>query len=114
LAEVRFQLDEHMNPAVAAGLRRVRIDVITTVEAGLLGAPDTVQLAHAHAAGRVMVTQDRDYLRLSQEGAEHSGIAYCAQGSRTIGEIIAGLIRLHQTIDAEQMRGRVHFIPRAS
>ena len=30
-----FHLDEHMHPAIAAGLRRRGIDVTTTFEAGL-------------------------------------------------------------------------------
>jgi hypothetical protein len=102
-----------MDFAVARGLRRAAIDVITTAEAGLLGAPDTVQLAHAHAAGRVMVTQDRDFLRFNRQGIAHSGIAYCAQGSRTIGEIIAGLIQIHRMLDADQMIGQLQYIPRA-
>jgi predicted nuclease of predicted toxin-antitoxin system len=64
LDEVKYQLDEHMDNAIARALRRAEIDVVTTSEAGLLSTPDTVQLAHAHASGRVMVTQDQDYLRL--------------------------------------------------
>jgi hypothetical protein len=38
--EVRFHLDEHVPPAIAEGLRRRRIDVTTTADAGLRGADD--------------------------------------------------------------------------
>ena len=64
---VRFQLDEHVSPAIARALRRRGIDAITAREADLLGAPDAEPLAHAHAQGRVMVTQDDDFLSLHHE-----------------------------------------------
>lgn len=35
---IRFHLDEHIDPAVADGLRRRHIEVTTAAEAGLLGA----------------------------------------------------------------------------
>ena len=113
MAEVRYQFDEHMDTAIANALRRAGIDVLTTVEAGLLGAPDIVQLTYAHGAGRVMVTLDQDHLRLSRQGIAHSGIVYYAHGSRTIGDVIAGLTLVHQTLDAGQMVGRVQFLPRS-
>jgi len=37
---IRFLLDEHIPASLAAGLRRRKIDVTTTAEAGLIGAED--------------------------------------------------------------------------
>lgn len=51
-----FALDEHIAPAVAAGLRRRGVDVTTSQETELLGASDERQLAHATTHGRVFVT----------------------------------------------------------
>lgn len=110
MARVRYQFDEHVSHAIADALRRDGIDVITTTDAGLLGMPDSVQLAHAHQDGRVLFTEDRDFLRLNSRGVEHSGIVYCKQGSRTIGLIVASLTRLWREVDAEAMIGRVQFI----
>lgn len=42
---MRFHLDEHVAHAIAHGLRRRGIDVTTTVETGLLSAPDDDHLA---------------------------------------------------------------------
>jgi hypothetical protein len=89
---IRFHLDEDTDPAIAAGLRHHDIDVTTSQEIRLLGAVDPVQLAHAHAERRVLVTHDSDHLVLSAQGLEHSGIAYCHQKKRSLGEIIAGLV----------------------
>ena len=66
--EIRYHLDEHVDPAVAKGLRQRGVDVTTTVEAGLAGASDDGQLAFAAADGRVFVTRDRHFLVLHGEG----------------------------------------------
>jgi predicted nuclease of predicted toxin-antitoxin system len=103
LAKVKFQLDEHMAHAIARELRNLGIDIVTTTDAGLRGTQDTVQLAHANATGRVIVTEDSDFLGFHGEGREHAGIAYCQQGSRSIGEIITGLLLIYETYEAEEM-----------
>jgi Domain of unknown function (DUF5615) len=60
---LRFHLDEHIDPAIADGLRRRGIDVTTTARAGLRGARDKDHVEFARAQGRVVVTQDPDFLR---------------------------------------------------
>lgn len=74
---VKFHTDEHVSDAVAQGLQRRGIDVTTTAQAGLLGAPDHLQLAYALREGRVMVSHDADMLRLAAAGTPHAGVAYC-------------------------------------
>jgi predicted nuclease of predicted toxin-antitoxin system len=76
---------------LARDLRQRGVDVLTVVEAGLLGAADEEHLARALAEERVIFTQDDDFLRLHAAGAEHAGIA-CAAQQTPVGEIIRGLI----------------------
>jgi hypothetical protein len=45
----------------------------------LIGASDKEHLDFAASSGRVMGTQDDDFLRLPTEGIAHAGIAYCRQ-----------------------------------
>jgi predicted nuclease of predicted toxin-antitoxin system len=71
---ITFHLDEHVDPAMAAALRRHGIDVTTTIEAGLRGADDQTQLGFATSHGRVLVTHDSDFLRLAKTDTAHSGI----------------------------------------
>jgi predicted nuclease of predicted toxin-antitoxin system len=89
---IRYPLDEHYATALAEGLRRRGINVTTTVEAGLPGATDQEHIAFALREGRVIFTEDEDYLVLHASGIPHAGIAYCHQGTRTIGEILRGLV----------------------
>ena len=44
---IRFHLDEHMDPDIAAALRRHGIDATTAVEAGLRAASDDTQFGFA-------------------------------------------------------------------
>src|SRR5260370_24209825 len=99
---IKFYTDEHVGRAVIKGLRQRAADVLTVPEAGLLGATDEAHLARAHAEGRVLFTQDDDFLRLHATSVKHSGIVYAPQGT-SIGDIIRGLMLIHQVLDAEKM-----------
>jgi hypothetical protein len=92
-------LDEHVDPATAAGLRRRGIDVTTTVEARLVGHSDQSQADFVLREQRVIFTQDADYLRMNAAGWQHPGIAYCRQHSRSVGEIIRGLVLIWEVLD---------------
>jgi hypothetical protein len=107
---IRFHLDEHCDPAIAAGLRLHGVDVTTTAEAGLLRAEDEEHLAYAIRTSRVVFTQDRDFLRLNAFGLVHSGIAFCYQNSRSIGQIIAGLLLIWEVLEPEEMANHVEYL----
>lgn len=107
---LRYLVDEHVAKAVATGLWKRGIDVVTIAEVGRLGAEDEDLLAFAEEEGRVMVTQDRDFLRLAaQMSGDHPGVVYAPQG-RSIGELVRLLDLLAQVSDTEEMRGRVEYI----
>lgn len=107
---IRFHLDENCPNAIAEGLRRRGIDVTTAPETGLISATDEVQAAYALAEGRVIITQDRDFLRLNAAGEPHAGIAYCDKDTKSIGEMISGLLRIWEVLEPETMVGRVQFL----
>src|SRR5690242_6456158 len=95
---VSFYADEHVAKAVVRGLRERGVDVMTVIEAGLMGAADEEHLAHARSEGRVIFTQDDDFLRLHAAGMEHAGIAYAPQHT-PIGEVIRGLMLIYQVLE---------------
>lgn len=72
--EIKFHLDENVSNAIATGLRKRRIDVTTTPEQGLISVSDEVQLEFSLFQGRVIFTQDTDFLRLNQSNINHLGI----------------------------------------
>jgi predicted nuclease of predicted toxin-antitoxin system len=107
---IRYHLDETCNPAIAGGLRRRGVGVTTTPEAGLLRATDEAQAAYALAEGRVLFTQDRDFLRLHASGTPHLGIVYCDKDTLSIGEILSGLVLVWEVYDPEEMVGRIEYL----
>jgi hypothetical protein len=54
-------------------------------------------------------TQGDDFLRLHAAGAEHAGIVY-APVEMPIGEIIRGLMLIHELLDPEEMERHVEFM----
>ena len=107
--EIKFYADEHIPRAVVRGLRDRGCDVLTAQEAGLLGASDPEHVRRAASAGRVIVTQDADFLRLHAEGMPHDGIAFAAQGT-SVGKMIHALMLIRDILEPADMQGHVEFI----
>ena len=106
---VSFITDEHLPKAIAQGLRRRGVDVVTVAEAGMLGATDERLLQRARKEARVMVSQDEDFLRHHAAGIEHEGIVFVGQET-SVGEIIRGLMLVYQLLEREEMSGQIEYL----
>jgi len=73
------------------------------------GVSDEEQLSLAANQGRVVFTQDADFLRLHASGIDHSGIVYAHQQT-PIGEMMRGLMLVCQVLDANEMRNHIEFL----
>jgi predicted nuclease of predicted toxin-antitoxin system len=76
---VKFYVDQNLSPAIAAAGRDLGQDVTDWRTAGMAGASDAEQLAHAIDEGRCLVTLDQvDFLSLSaarrMTGEPHYGV----------------------------------------
>jgi uncharacterized protein with PIN domain len=109
MEQIKFYLDEHIHSAVAEGLRRRGVNVLTVQEAGNTGLSDREQLAIALSEERVMVTMDSDFLTLAVEGVSHAGIGY-ASPRRTIGELISALMLLYGVLTSGEMADHVEYL----
>jgi predicted nuclease of predicted toxin-antitoxin system len=109
VTEVRYYTDEQVSKAVIRGLRQRGVDVTSVPEANKLGATDEEHLAFALAEGRVIFTQDDDFLRLGAAKKVHPGIVYAPQHT-PVGQIIQGLMLIHDLLTAEEMIGNVEFL----
>ena len=108
MGKIRYYTDEHVSKAVVRALRRRGVDVLTTPEAGMLNARDEDHMTRARDEGRVIFTQDDDFLRLAA-GRVHAGIVYAAQAT-PLRAIISGLMLIHQVLDATEMANHVEFL----
>jgi uncharacterized protein with PIN domain len=106
---IKFYMDEHVPRAVTEGLRRRGVDVLTAQEAAMLEADDEQHVALALREGRVVVTQDADFLRLHAVGRPHSGLAYAPQHT-PIGTIVRSLMLIYDILSPQDMAGHVEFI----
>jgi hypothetical protein len=107
--QIRFYMDEHVPTAVTQGLRRRGVDVLTVQDAGLCSATDEEHLAFALSQGRVVFTQDADFLRLHVAGAHHAGIVYAPQQT-PVGAAIRGLMLVVEVLDPDDMIDHLEFV----
>jgi len=107
--KIRFFADEHVAPAVVAGLRRRDVQIQTVQETGLLGATDKALLDYALENNLVIFTQDVDFLRLHAEGIDHSGIVYASQHT-PVGVLVRGLMLIYQVLDGGEMKSHIEFL----
>lgn len=106
---IKFYLDEHVPKAVAEGLRRRGVDIVTVQERGLQAATDVQQLTQANQERRVLVTQDTDFLRLHAAGLPHQGIAYTPQQT-SISHMLRSLMLIHDLLTPGDMIRHVEFL----
>jgi uncharacterized protein with PIN domain len=109
MEQIEFYLDEHIHSAVAEGLRRRGVNVLTVQAAGRTGLSDREQLAFALSERRVMVTMDSDFLKLAVEGVAHAGIGY-ANPRTTIRELISTLMLLRDVLTPAEMVNHVEYL----
>src|SRR5215510_2746618 len=89
---VALYFDVHVRRAVTEGLRLREVDVLTAQEDGAATMDDSVLLDRAMALGRVVFTQDEDFLREAHRRQE-------------TGEAFAGVIYAHQ-LNIPRSRGQ--------
>lgn len=96
--------------AVAQGLRRRGIDVLTAQDADFCGRGDEEQLQKAIAEQRVLVSFEDDFLTLLADGRPHLGLAFCAASKYTVGDLIRVLTLAHEVLEPQEMRNHVEFL----
>lgn len=103
---VKFYLDESLSPEILKQLRLQGIDVIR----GPLRAQDLRHLRNATAMGRVVCTEDKDFVRLAAAGVEHAGVIRGRQKQHSIGDWVKFLQMVHAACTAEELRNMVMFL----
>lgn len=107
--ELRFHLDEQVNPRIAQGLQRRGIDVTTTVDAGLRTLDDDSQFAYVRRTGRILVTSDAGFVARHIAGEQHPGIVFYQPQSRSIGQMIAFLALVAEVMTPDDMKNRLEY-----
>lgn len=112
---VPLYMDHHVRRAVTSALRRRGVDVLTAGEDGAARLPDSSLLDRATALGRVLVTQDDDFLaegaHRQRSGISFAGVIYSHQMKMSIADYIRNLEIIALAGDPADLEGRVTYLP---
>jgi predicted nuclease of predicted toxin-antitoxin system len=105
---LRYYFDEHLKAPIAEQLLVRGIDVLTAQQARHAdqAISDSDQLAFAASVGRVMVTEDRDFIVLAHAQVPHAGIVMM-QRRLSIGEAVEYLELLAKVTEPDEVRDRL-------
>lgn len=105
---LRYFFDEHLDRAIAEQLVARGIDVLTAQGSGRAGKkiPDVEQLSFAALQNRVVVTEDRDFVRLASSQLPHAGIILL-QRSLSIGGYVEYLELMARITESEEIRNQL-------
>lgn len=109
---IRLYLDEDtMDRALVSALRARGVDVLTAHESDMIERKDDEHLVFATTKGRVLYSFNvGDYCRLSSDGRSHAGLVLAHQQRYSVGEQMRRLLRLMNTLSAEEMQNRIEFL----
>ncbi len=108
-------MDVHVPRALTDALRRRGLDVLASQDDGTTRTDDPDLLARASALGRLLFTQDQDFLRHAAEwqrrGRPFAGLVYAAQQCASLGVLAADLELLLSCSIPDDVRDRVTYLP---
>ncbi len=109
--------DENVDRRIVDGLRQRGLDLQTAHDAKLTGPiPDERHLEHATAAGRALLTADRDLLVIarawSAEGKAHAGVIFYRIRAASVGHVVREVDALARRLAPEDARNRVSYVSR--
>jgi hypothetical protein len=85
-------MDVHVPLLITEGLRRRKVDVLTCQEDGTATLDDEPLPDRATALGRLLFTQDQDFLRIASarqgSGIRFTGILFAHQQGTSLGRLI--------------------------
>jgi hypothetical protein len=108
-------MDVHVPLVITEGLRRRGIDVLTSQEDGTAELDDGSLLDRATALGRLLLTQDQDFLRIASDrqgsGIRFVGILFAHQQGASLGRIIEDIELIATCGEPGEFSDRVTYLP---
>jgi predicted nuclease of predicted toxin-antitoxin system len=112
---LKLYVDEHVPFPITNELRRRGVDVIRVQDEGLDGTPDGVLLNHVTDLGRLLFTQDTDFLRetaLRQRASESfAGVIFARQNIISTAACVDDLELICKAGNQKEFDNRVTHLP---
>ena len=111
---LRLYFDHNMHRAIAIGLRARGVDLILAAEDGSARLDDELLLERSTELGRVLVTEDRDFLSITtrwlRTGRHFPGVIRMPK-HLSIGQAIEELEVIAGVMDPDEFIDRVEHLP---
>lgn len=108
-------MDHNVVRAVAEGCRVMGLDVLTAFEDGRHEQNDIDILERATALGRIVFTQDIDFIVLATErqtlGTPFSCVVFGKHGSMSVRKVIDDLFLICHTLTVEELSNQLIWLP---
>jgi hypothetical protein len=112
---VELYFDHNVSHDITDELRQREVNLITAAEDGRHDEADEALLVRSTALGRLFVTQDKDFLRItsawSREGRSFAGVVYFAQRWVDMGRVIETLEAIAKVDDISEWQNRLDYVP---
>ena len=108
--KISFYFDEHMQRAVAEGLRRQNILVIMAVDVKMEGKPDDEHLQYATERNTILVTRDKPFAGRAMSQPHHAGLICWTGEQDNIGGMVRHLSDFAQKYAFEDVKGQVFWL----
>ena len=108
-------MDHNVHAGITEGLRHRGVDCLTALDDGHASADDAAILARAADLGRVVFTQDVDFLEITAQwlagGRPFAGVIFARQMGITIGQAIADLELFAKALESADMANTLEYLP---
>lgn len=112
---IALYADVHVPSAVTEGLQRREVNVVTSEDDGTREWSDEELLRRATELGRVLVTQDQDFLGIAADwlgkGRMFAGIVYSHQERIAVGQLVQQLELLAKCGEPGEFQNQVCYLP---
>ncbi len=117
MRQVQYLFDENCNGRIVRGVRRraLTLGTLTTEEAGLQNAADSLILEAAATESRVVISHDFRTMKVHAEerlrrNLPMAGLILVRQ-NYPVGQAIEDLVLIAETTTAEEWHGKIIFLP---
>lgn len=104
-----FRADEHVDRAFVTALRAEGYDVSTVGENYEPNLADEEHLADCRQSGRIVLTNDADFVELGRR-VEHAGIIRYSDQSLSPGEFVRAIRRIDTHLSADEMDDHIEWL----
>jgi hypothetical protein len=112
---VALYRDEQVPDAITRGLRRRGADVLRVQDDGHTNTDDSVILDRAATLGRVVFTQDQDFLVIAHhrqaDGIAFAGVVFAHQEDSSIRQCVDDLEIIAGSSEPSEWENRVEYLP---